>query len=54
MSSAVNHAKRSHKSSRVHTSVVGSRSRKVWSSPVVTKWTPLQKLRALLGFKGQR
>lgn len=55
MSSAVNHAKRSHKSDRVHRSVVGARSKKVWSSPTVTKRTPLlQKMRALLGFKGSR
>lgn len=55
MSSAINHAKRSHRSDRVHRSVVGSRCRKVWSSPTVTKRTPLlRRMLALLGFKGQR
>lgn len=55
MSCAVNHAKRSHRSEQVHRSVVGARSRKVWSSPTVTKRTPLfRKMLALLGFKGNR
>lgn len=55
MSSAVNHAKRSHKSDRVHRSVVGSRCRKVWIRPMVTKRTPLlRRMLALMGYKGQR
>lgn len=55
MSSAVNHAKRSHKSDRVHRSVVGARSQKVWIRPMVTKRTPmLRRMLELLGFKGQR